>query len=141
MGNGYTELFFLDEVSAFSAGHRPCYECRRKAATRFAAFWAEAQQLDRPQKAGEMDVILHQQRLDERNKRVSLANSDELPDGAMIKMDSGYFAKRGKYWQQWSITGYQNNIEFSDQTVQLLTPQAIVDVLKAGYEPDWYVAN
>jgi hypothetical protein len=23
----YTELFFLDEVTAFSAGHRPCAEC------------------------------------------------------------------------------------------------------------------
>jgi hypothetical protein len=25
----YTELFFLDEATAFSAGHRPCAECRR----------------------------------------------------------------------------------------------------------------
>ncbi|WP_235906169.1 hypothetical protein [Ginsengibacter hankyongi] len=24
----YTELFFLDEVTAFAAGHRPCFECR-----------------------------------------------------------------------------------------------------------------
>lgn len=23
----YTELFFLDEVTAFAAGHRPCAEC------------------------------------------------------------------------------------------------------------------
>jgi hypothetical protein len=26
----YTELFFLDEATAFAAGHRPCAECRRK---------------------------------------------------------------------------------------------------------------
>ncbi|MEL6871445.1 MAG: hypothetical protein AAFO62_01345, partial [Pseudomonadota bacterium] len=25
----YTELFFLDEATAFAAGHRPCFECRR----------------------------------------------------------------------------------------------------------------
>lgn len=25
----YTELFFLDEATALSAGHRPCCECRR----------------------------------------------------------------------------------------------------------------
>jgi len=25
----YTELFFLDEATAFAAGHRPCAECRR----------------------------------------------------------------------------------------------------------------
>lgn len=29
----YTELFFLDEVTAFAAGHRPCAECRRKRIT------------------------------------------------------------------------------------------------------------
>ena len=29
-GDGYTELFFLDEVTALAAGHRPCFECRRK---------------------------------------------------------------------------------------------------------------
>ena len=25
----YSQLFFLDEASAFAAGHRPCAECRR----------------------------------------------------------------------------------------------------------------
>jgi len=28
-GKSYTELFFLDEVTALAAGHRPCFECRR----------------------------------------------------------------------------------------------------------------
>ncbi len=138
MGKGYTELFFLDEVSAFSAGHRPCYECRRKAASNFARYWAEAQQLNQSPKAGEMDVILHQQRLEGRDKRISMAETDELPDGAMIRMDNGYFARRGKHWHQWTITGYQNSIQLTNQTVQLLTPPAIVDVLKTGYEPGWY---
>src|SRR5687768_4377928 len=31
----YTELFFLDEATALSAGHRPCAECMRD---RFLAF-------------------------------------------------------------------------------------------------------
>src|SRR5579863_10770447 len=34
-GRFYTELFFLDEVTAFAAGHRPCFECRRQDALRF----------------------------------------------------------------------------------------------------------
>jgi hypothetical protein len=34
---GYTELFFLDEVTALAAGHRPCCECRRLAARAFQA--------------------------------------------------------------------------------------------------------
>ena len=39
-GNGYTELFFLDEATALSAGHRPCFECRRQDALRFARAFA-----------------------------------------------------------------------------------------------------
>ena len=33
-GRYYTELFFLDEVTALAAGHRPCFECRREEAKR-----------------------------------------------------------------------------------------------------------
>ena len=32
----YTELFFLDEATAFAAGHRPCAECRRDDYGRFS---------------------------------------------------------------------------------------------------------
>jgi len=38
-GASYTELFFLDEVTAFAAGHRPCFECRRQEAESFAQFF------------------------------------------------------------------------------------------------------
>jgi hypothetical protein len=38
----YTEIFFLDEATAFAAGHRPCFECRRAAALAFHACWAKA---------------------------------------------------------------------------------------------------
>ena len=36
-GAGWTELFFLDEVTALAAGHRPCFACRREAAKAFAS--------------------------------------------------------------------------------------------------------
>ncbi len=39
-GRYYTELFFLDEPTALAAGHRPCFECRRKEAEHFAALFA-----------------------------------------------------------------------------------------------------
>ena len=38
----WTELFFLDEATALSAGHRPCFECRRQAALEFQACWARS---------------------------------------------------------------------------------------------------
>ena len=41
-GRYYTELFFLDEPTALAAGHRPCFECRRKEAQVFAARWQQA---------------------------------------------------------------------------------------------------
>ena len=53
-GDGYTELFFLDEVTAFAAGHRPCFECRRKDAERFAALFAGADPSSaRPRESGD----------------------------------------------------------------------------------------
>src|SRR6185436_16785602 len=41
-GDSYTELFFLDEVTALAAGHRPCFECRRQDAEAFAESWARS---------------------------------------------------------------------------------------------------
>ncbi len=38
----YTELFFLDEATAFAAGHRPCAECRRDDYNRFMQILGES---------------------------------------------------------------------------------------------------
>ena len=35
----FTELFFLDEATAFAAGHRPCALCRREDYDRFGELW------------------------------------------------------------------------------------------------------
>src|SRR5438067_8027730 len=37
----FTELFFLDEVTALAAGHRPCALCRREDYRRLASIWRE----------------------------------------------------------------------------------------------------
>ena len=37
----FTELFFLDEATAFAAGHRPCALCRREDYVRFGEIWRE----------------------------------------------------------------------------------------------------
>src|SRR5262245_37465472 len=37
--HSYTELFFLDEATAFAAGHRPCAECRHTDYQRFKTAW------------------------------------------------------------------------------------------------------
>lgn len=58
---GWTELFFLDEVTALAAGHRPCFYCRRERAVEFARCFAAGQGRDRIS-APEMDVVLHLER-------------------------------------------------------------------------------
>src|SRR5919108_4199279 len=57
----YTELFFLDEATAFAAGHRPCAECRRDDYDRFVALWAARH--DGEPGAGAIDRRLHGERL------------------------------------------------------------------------------
>jgi hypothetical protein len=89
----YTELFFLDEPTAFAAGHRPCFECRRKDAKAFAEKWCEARRLSRPPYAAEMDDVLHAERLVGRAKRLHRRNIDELPDGAFAAFDGAAFGR------------------------------------------------
>ena len=36
----YTELFFLDEATGLAAGHRPCFECRRRSFDSYVDAWA-----------------------------------------------------------------------------------------------------
>src|SRR5690242_6619641 len=55
-GRFYTALFFLDEPTAFAAGHRPCFECRRKDAQLFAEKWCEVHDRKAPY-AAEMDNV------------------------------------------------------------------------------------
>src|ERR1700733_7595293 len=58
-GRFYTELFFLDEPTAFAAGHRPCFECRRADALAFADAWRVARKLPERPRAEHMDDVLH----------------------------------------------------------------------------------
>src|SRR3979490_1465744 len=85
-GRSWTELFFLDEATAFAAGHRPCFFCRRDDANRFRAAWAEGNAVASP-RAREMDVVLHRERLDRGRKRLHplTVPLSELPDGAMVQ--------------------------------------------------------
>ena len=67
----YTELFFLDEATAFAAGHRPCAECRRSDASRFKSLWLEANGALLRGKSGtlsNMDIVLHSERIDKDGK-------------------------------------------------------------------------
>ena len=138
-GRYYTELFFLDEPTALAAGHRPCFECRRKDAEAFAEKWRQAFRLGSRPHAPEMDERLHAERLDGRAKRMHRRGIDELPDGAFIAIDGEAFAVRGNSLLRWTPQGYDAHKQRPQRlTVDVLTPPAMLSVLKAGYEPHWH---
>lgn len=133
----YTGLFFLDEVTALAAGHRPCFECRRADATRFAQKWVQANG-GRVPKAPEMDVVLQSERLDGRAKRTHEMRFENLPDGAFVTHKDIACVVRGAQLLRWSENGYTEKIVRPRGAATVLTPPAIVAVLSAGYKPQWH---
>lgn len=131
-GTGWTELFFLDEVTALAAGHRPCFYCRGKAARLFSAcFAAGAGRATQPAPA--MDTLLHRQRLTERNP----TSLSDLPDGTMIEAGGQAFALRQGRALPWNFTFYGKAQKPPDQA-RLLTPPATIAALIAGFQPVWH---
>jgi hypothetical protein len=132
-GRYYTELFFLDEVTALAAGHRPCFECRRKDAIAFA------EKFPGKHKAPEMDQVLHRERLDRKSKRLHRHALDALPDATMIAIGDEAFAVRGAHLLRWTPHGY-DAIQPRPRAleVDVLTPPAILSVLAKGYAPQWH---
>jgi hypothetical protein len=135
-GDGYSELFFLDEVTAFAAGHRPCFECRRNDAEHFALlFSSKAKRAS----AATMDRILHAERLDGKVQRKHRRKFDALPDAAMITLDGEAFALRGRRLLRWTPAGYEDSqLRPRGINVKVLTPPAILSVLARGYRPFWH---
>jgi hypothetical protein len=135
-GRYYSELFFLDEVTAFSAGHRPCFECRRKDAESFARLFSGTKTRA---SAPSMDRILHAERLNDKAKRTHRRKLDTLPDGAMIALDGEAFAVRGNQFLRWTPAGYSKAIRRPHGIeVDVLTPPSILAVLARGYKPLWH---
>ena len=135
----YTELFFLDEPTALAAGHRPCFECRRKDAETFAEAWRKAKRLRARPYADAMDTVLHDERLDGRTKRLHRREIEALPDGAFIAQDGEAFAIRGGALLHWTPEGYDaRRPRRRGVAVDVLTPPAILAALSAGYEPHWH---
>lgn len=131
----WTELFFLDEATALSAGHRPCFFCRRPDANRFRAAW-EAGNGASHTPAHEIDASLHRERLQGRKKRLHplpmpIAN---LPDGAMVQAGTDSFLIVKTEPLLWSPGGYRK-VRRAPGSAMLLTPPSTLRALAAGYRP------
>jgi hypothetical protein len=135
-GRSWTELFFLDEATALSAGHRPCFFCRRDDANRFRAAWKEGNSAGDPLLARDIDAVLHRERLDRGQKRLHAlpAPAERLPDGAMVALDGeSYLIAKGRALK-WSPAGYRE-ARTALAGAKLLTPSSTLRALGAGYRP------
>lgn len=124
----FTELFFLDEATAFAAGHRPCALCRREDYNRFL-------ELVGARGADEIDERLHRERLAGASRRLRPAAADELPDGAFVLHGGDPWLVLGGSLLRWTPAGYTARIRRTDRRVEAITPATLVAVLRAGWAP------
>lgn len=138
--NQYTELFFLDEATAFAAGHRPCFECRRTDYELFKNSWLSGNPefgFTSKTSIQQIDQILHAERIDKQGKKqVFTARLQELPRGSFILWGGKPFLVCGKKIRPWTPFGYGDAIELSPEfPVSVLTPKSSVNAFRKGYGP------
>jgi hypothetical protein len=125
----FTELFFLDEATAWAAGHRPCALCRREDYNRFRDLIGE-------ERAVAIDERLHAERVDpeRRGHRFHPSPLEDLPDGAFVLVDGAPRLVLGDSLLTWMPGGYTERLPRRATTAELITPPSLVDVLRAGWE-------
>lgn len=139
--NAYTELFFLDEVTALAAGHRPCALCRRKDYNAFQTALSKALYRDAALSADDLDRMLHQARIssDTSTQNRFETRLDELPDGTMVRFASEpeeAWLLKGRRLLRWRISGYEDAKERpKGKLVEVLTPRPTILALQQGYQP------
>jgi hypothetical protein len=132
----FTELFFLDEATAFAAGHRPCALCRREDYDRFTELWRELHPGDVG--ADAIDARLHAERFDPvtRLQRHHGANVDELPEGAFVVRNGEPHVVLGRELLRWTPAGYADGLPRPNgETAEVVTPPSLLAVLRSDWRP------
>jgi hypothetical protein len=124
----FTELFFLDEATAFAAGHRPCALCRRADYDRFL-------RLTGAPGADAIDERLRTERTDGPAQRHHDAALEDLPDGAFVLHEGAPWLVRGDGLLRWTPAGYTTQAPRGTGPATLVTPPTLVGVLRAGWDP------
>jgi hypothetical protein len=129
----FTELFFLDEATAFAAGHRPCALCRREDYNRFREIWSRLH--PGQDRAPAIDAQLQAERWRDRAQRLHRAAFPDLPDGAFV-FETTPKLVLGRELLSWAPGGYLDRSRRPRRgTATVITPPSLVDVLKAGWSP------
>lgn len=137
----YSELFFLDEASAFAAGHRPCAYCQRERSIAFREAWLRANMPDSEQfdtyRMPQIDKHLHAERAIRGGGKVTYETVvSELPVGTLFEHNASSFLLSPRGLLPWSFDGYGAPQAIDpDQVVRVLTPRSIVNTFKTGFIP------
>lgn len=160
----YSQLFFLDEATAFAAGHRPCAECRRARYDEFKERWiatnsgrregeSRADVVSRSSSSDahlfafrasafhsidEIDRVLHAERVGPRGEKVTWeATTESLPDGTFVAVGSAAWLIWNGWMHRWTFEGYgePERPVSRNSTVRVLTPRSIVRAFAFGLVP------
>jgi hypothetical protein len=138
--NRWTELFFLDEATAFAAGHRPCFECRKEDAKRFKLSWIKGNpsyDFSMTTSIKYIDEIIHRERIVRHKQTVELSALSDLPDGTFIQVNDDPCLFTNGMLRRWTPFGYDGTITSSDTSIlTILTPRSIVNAFREGYVPE-----
>ena len=132
----FTELFFLDEATAFAAGHRPCALCRRADYDRLTELWRELH----PALVGAdaIDDRLHAERVAPvtRGQLHHEAPLDDLPDGAFVLRRGEPHLVLGAELLRWTPAGYEARTPRpAGERSGVITPPSLLAVLRSGWRP------
>jgi hypothetical protein len=128
----FTELFFLDEATAFAAGHRPCALCRRADYVRFGELWSELH----PGETGAdaVDARLHDERLAaDRSQRHHDESFASLPDGAFVLHEGAPWLVVGARLRRWTPAGYADSRPRPTGSARVVTPVSLVETLRSAW--------
>lgn len=136
----YSELFFIDEATAFAAGHRPCAYCQRARNREFKDAWVRANVADELRGSTlmpDVDKVLHAERaVPGGGKRTFDAQLVELPRGVIFEYEEIAYLVAAAGYLPWSFDGYGAAKSIGATTVvKVLTPQSVIRAFAAGFAP------
>lgn len=136
----FTALFFLDEATAFAAGHRPCNECRREDFQKFKSYWIAGNPeygFTMKTKIAAIDTILHRERITSQGDKITYEMKySEIPDGTFVLIGSKACLLFQSHLYEWTPFGYNAAMALpASPYLTVLTPKSVVRAFRAGYIP------
>lgn len=141
--NRWTPLFFLDDVVALAAGHRPCGLCRRD---RYVAYRsAVGLAYGRMASASDLNAWLAAERLGPgrgpvrtQDRKLWTADAADLPDGTVVVVAGTTRALLADRSVAFGFGGWHSPRRRPTGPVDVLTPPTSVAALAHGFSPVWH---